>query len=285
MARPTAAVWTALDGTSIDLSSGEYALAVGTAGLDAPPVGLTTAARLSASGSARVGSRFPEREMLWMFQLTNLDSTLETVRTLAAGLVQGGRLAVTIDGQTRELRDVQYRAGLEGVWNNSVGIAGQTSRRMSAVMVALDPWWYEDGSTASLTLTGATAFDAVLAFDDASTLFDGSAASPVSVSGHAGAYPITTVTGPFDTLQVGLAGGQTWELTAALAAGSVITVDTRPGNRGPRLNGGAVDWSLLTEASRLFELPVGPSTLVAQSTGSTGASSVEVAWDERYLTP
>jgi hypothetical protein len=105
------------------------------------------------------------------------------------------------------------------------------------------------------------------------------------VDGDAAASPITTIVGPFDTLQVGIAGGQTFELAAALAGGDTIIVDTNQGNRGPRRNAGPIDWSLLTPASRLWDLPLGNSVLNAAATGDSGASLIEVSWRERWLTP
>jgi hypothetical protein len=287
MAGPEAAVWTSADGSLIDLASATYCLAPDTYGLDSAPVELLTMPRLSAPGSARVGRRHPEREMFWVIQILSQPSTTTAVRDLARAFVQGGSLALTVDGSTRELREIEYRGGLEGVWNFAEpGVVGGPNRRMGATMVALDPWWYGAGDLVVLSSDAATGFDdAAVGFDDAAVLFDGASATPVLVSGDAAPSPVTTITGPYDTLTVGIAGGLAFQLSSALGAGDVITVDTRPGNRGPRLNGGAVDWSLLTAVSRLFELPLGGSVLLAQATGTTGDSQVSVAWDERWLTP
>ncbi len=97
--------------------------------------------------------------------------------------------------------------------------------------------------------------------------------------------PLTTITGPFTTLQVGVAGGETFEITSALSEFDTLTVDAYPGRRGPSLNGGPVDWSLLTPASRLWELPKGATVLNAFATGGTGSSAITVAYRPRWLTP
>lgn len=273
-------------GLSVDLFESPYCGSEMTEGLDVPPVQLALAARLGAAGAARVGQRVTEREITLPFDLHDPggDIAAEWDEVVAA-IFEGGTLTITVAGRTRVLRDVEYRGGMEGVWSFRLGLPGGERRSVAAEMVALDPWWYGEGDVAVLSTSAATAFDdASTAFDDA-VLFDGAAATPITVSGNAAASPITTITGPFDTLTVGLAGGQAFQLADALASGNTITVDTRPGNRGPRLNGGAVDWSLLTEASRLFELPVGTSTLLAQASGTDGNSLVSVGWDERWLTP
>lgn len=279
--------WTGADAATISLdqltTSDMRATLRGPLGFDVPPVHNSTAARLNASGSALIGRRRLERSVVIPLLIEDPVSIEDAIARLAVAFEGPGTLSYTTASRTRQLRDVIYSHGMEGDWSSVR--AYDNWRLVDLALVALDPWWYGDGDVAVLTLSAATAFDDAGTTFDAATLFDGAASNPVAVAGDAGAYPVSTITGPFTTLTVGLSGGQSFTLAAALAAGSVITIDTRPGNRGPRLNGGPIDWSLLTSTSRLFELPVGASTLLAQSTGSTGASSVEVTWDERHLTP
>jgi hypothetical protein len=229
-----------------------------------------------------VKSRRTVRPIILPLMLTDPTRVQTKVASIAAALVGPSTITISDGTVTRSLLNVIYEAGLEGV--RSREMAGQTWRKFAVSLLALDPWWYGASTSVQLTFAAAVAFDAAITFNNAIG-FDGSDANPVTVSGYATAFPTTTITGPFTTLQVGVAGGQTFTLAAALAAGSTIIVDTKPGNRGPRLNAGAIDWSLLTPASRLWELPVGSSVLNAAATGTTGASIVEVAWRERWLTP
>ena len=64
-----------------------------------------------------------------------------------------------------------------------------------------------------------------------------------------------------------------------------MVIDHRPSSRGPRKNGGVVDWSLITEDSRLFPLAQGTTAIGTGATGMTGATKIVMAFDGRYLTP
>lgn len=274
--------WIAADNTAttLDGTTG-FAVLYGSIGLDAPPTDMNLAAYLSSDGSVLVKRRHPHRRVALPMYLNT--GSAETAVGQAAAFFQGPGTLRHVGVNTRDLTNVIYEAGMEGDWSVDLAPNGAW-RKLVVSLVALDPWWYGASTSASLTFAAAVAFDAAITFDNAIG-FDGSDANPVTVAGDATAFPITTITGPFTTLLVGIAGGQTFQLAAALAAASTIVVDSTPGNRGPRLNGGAIDWSLLTPASRLWELPVGSSVLNAAATGNTGASLVEVAWRERWLTP
>lgn len=255
----------------------------GAAGLDAPAVSNNISQYLSSDGGVLVKSRRPHRAFILPLMLTHPTRVQTKVGEIASALMAGPSTITFSDGvNTRELHNVIYEAGLEGDWAKDRSLP--TWRKFAVSLLALDPWWYGASSSVSLTFAAAVGFDAAISFD-AAVGFDGSDANPVMVAGDATAFPMITITGPFTTLLVGIAGGQTFQLSAALAAGSTIVVDAAPGNRGPRLNAGAIDWSLLTAASRLWELPVGASVLNAAATGTTGASLVEVSWRERWLTP
>lgn len=275
--------WIDTNGTShvLDATTG-FRFLTGGLGLDVPPNELNTAAYLSSDGSVLVKRRRGHRRVALPMYI-NTGGPVSTAVGQAAAFFQGpGTLRYT-GINTRDLTNVIYEAGMEGDWSDQVAV-NETWRKLVVSLLALDPWWYGASTSSALTFAAAVAFDAAITFNNAIG-FDGSDANPVNIAGDTTAYPITTIVGPFTTLQVGIAGGQTFQLSAALAAGSTIIVDTNPGNRGPRLNAGAIDWSLLTPTSRLWELAVGSNVLNAAATGTTGASMVEVAWRERWLTP
>ena len=267
--------------TVLDDTTG-FRLLTGSVGLDVPPTELNTSAYLSSDGSVLVKRRRGERRVALPMYL-NTGSSVSTAVGQAATFFQGPGTLRYSGVNTRELTNVLYEAGMEGDWSDAVAV-NETWRKVVVSLRVLDPWWYGATASVQLTFAAAVGFDAAITFDNAIG-FDGSDANPVTIAGDAPASPVTTIVGPFTTLLVGVAGGQTFTLTSALAAGSTIVVDTSTGNRGPRLNGGAIDWSLITDASRLWELPLGSSVLNAAATGTTGASIVEVAWRERWLTP
>lgn len=281
----TSISWTDEDGTVTDLldrANGVTVLQSGAFGLNVPPVQNNTAAMVSLDGSLLVKRRRAEREvMLPLFVESSLDLQAK-VRTLASILQGPGTLTLSDGSETRSLLDVYYDGGLDGSFDPGSWRENQW-QRFPLSLLALDPWWYGDAQTVTLAFGNDTAFDdASTTFD--SGPFDGGATTPATISGDATALPTFTFTGPFDTCQIGIAGGSSMVLAAALAAGSVITVDTARGNRGPRLNGGAIDWSLLTPESRLFELPVGVVSMFTSSSGTTGSSALEMTYRERWLT-
>lgn len=279
--------WEAADGSITDLNDPLNGLEVlaGSFGLNAPPVSNVTAALVALDGSLLVKRRRPERMFGLRMKVTSPTQNVQgVIRTLTSALQGPGVLTVSDGTVTRSLRDVYYSDGLEGDYsiNNAVLPIWQ---RFVIVFTALDPWWYGDLSTVTL------GFGSEVDFDDASTTFDdvlafdGSTTTPLTVSGDAPALPSFTLEGPFDTCQVGIAGGSSFALASALSAGDVITVSTERGSRGPRLNGGSIDWSLLTSTSRLFDLPVGSMSIQVSTSGTTGASSAEMTYRQRWLTP
>lgn len=279
-------VWIDTDNVSTDLvASSGYEHLVGMIGMDAPPVENNMSPYLSSDGSTLVKARRPERRVgIPLLVNTSGTNVRDLIANLADILRGPGTLRFEQDERTRDLTNVIYEMGMEGDENPTLALADQW-RKVVVGLIALDPWWY--GESKSVTLS----YGADIDFDDSGTDFDesigfnGSTATPVSVSGHTAVSPVTTIEGPFTTCQVGLAGGQTFALADALADGDTITVDSRPASRGPSLNGGPIDWSLLTPASRLWELPTGSSTLNTAVTGDGGASNIEVEYRERWLTP
>lgn len=267
------------DGTT-GVSVGE-----GVLGVDAPPIDLNLSPYLSSDGSVLVKARKPERRVVLplLFVEQTSGGARAEMSALLRSLVRGGTLRYT-GPNVRDLLSVRYESGAEeGGTGKDAGT--RTDEFYVISLLALDPWWYGASQSTALTFSAPVPFNNAGTTFNAVVGFDGSDANPVTVIGDASVFPTVTITGPFTTLLVGFAGGQTFQLTAALAAGSTIVVDSRPGNRGPRLNAGPIDWGLLTPASRLWELPVGFSVLNAGATGNTGASSVEVSWRQRWLTP
>lgn len=276
---------TTATGTTVELNDEASGCKVlkGAVGLDAPAVSNNISQYLSSDGGVLVKMRRRVRPIVLPLMLSHPTRVQTKVAEIASALVGPSTITFSDGAVTRSLLNVIYEAGLEGERSNAMS-GGVTWRKFPVSLLALDPWWYGQSASVQLTFAAAVGFNAAIAFSGV-TGFNGSDANPVTIAGDATAFPTTTIVGPFTTLQVGVAGGQTFTLASALAAGNTIIVDTSPGNRGPRLNAGAIDWSLLTPASRLWELPIGSSVLNAAATGTTGASIVEVAWRERWLTP
>jgi len=280
-------VWIAEDGRITELSPANgYTILAGVMGLDAPPVQLSTDARTEGDGSVLVKRRTGVRYVsLPMY--VNTGSHIRLAMSLLSDVFRGpGQLRVSDDGTNyRTLRSVFYDFGMEGDESKGVSMP-HAWRKFVVSLQALDPWWYATAQTQTLNLGAGSEFSASgIDFDEASEPFDGGESTTFQVGGHADAYPIWTLEGPLDTCTVVVAGEQTFQIAAALADAETITIDTRPATRGPSLNGGAINWSLLTAASRLPTFPAGSVSVAVAVTGSDAGSAVSVEYEPRWLTP
>lgn len=278
--------WQTGDGTVVPLDGTEgVAVLNGTAGFDVPPVELQIEQRVAFDGGVVFRRRMPPRPVTLRLEL---DETVMTMRQLAAMFADpsaSGTLIATTNAVERTLESVVYESGLEGDSSSDRGY-GLGWRDVTVGLLAMDPWWLGPQETADLNFAAATGFNAAVGFNDSLTPFNGGDSKTVPVAGDTAAFPVFVIDGPFTTLTVvHPASLESIELSAALADGDQIVIDATPGNRGPRLNGGDVDWSLLTPASRLFTLVPTADTVSINSTGSSGNSAVEVRWRNRYLVP
>lgn len=247
-------------------------------GLEAPSPVNTIDDYVAFDGGVLANRRRPARPIALGLFLEHA-TRVETVTAQLASMLQGpGTLQWADDVQSRVLRKVIYEAGLDGS-----GDVTLTQRSVVVSLLALDPWWYGPANSQALSTSGVTAFDAAIGFDSLIP-FDGGTGIGVTVVGDAEAYPVITVVGPVTTLTV-ICNGLSWSIASGLSTSQVLIVDHRPGSRGPTVNGAPVDWSWLTEASRLWTLPSGVTSVITAMTGNTGATSVTMTWEPRWLTP
>lgn len=274
--------WTDAQGVVTPLTQANGIVVMrGALGLGAPSPQNSLESYVAFDGSALVSRRRDVKPVTLPLYVRHATRAQTLIGQLASMFQGPGELQYSDGTNTRKLRKVIYDAGLAG---DLSGAASKTWRRVAISLLALDPWWYDTATSALLPASvSPTSFDAAISFDAASP-FDGGNSATTVVTGDTEAYPVITITGPVTTLAV-TCGGVAWALTAALPAGSVLVVDTRPGSRGPRLNGGSVDWSLLTAASRLWTLPKGTTSVIVGATGATGATTISMAWEPRFLTP
>lgn len=276
--------WTAPNGVATELMDPANGIDVmrSPLGLDAPSVDLIEEGAISSDGSVLLARRYTPR-MVALPLLVQSARVRDLTGDLIRAFVGPGELTWNDGSVYRTLRKVHYSGGLDSVEI----INGTESTLVTTVLRALDPFWYGGEETYPLNIGESIEFDdAAVAFDDAAILFDGGDSTPsFVVGGDADAFPRFAITGAFTELAVGIAGGLQWELVAPLASGDVITIDANPGSRGPALNGGSIDWSLLTPESRLFSLPPqATTTLFVAAGGVDGSSAVVLSFEPRYLT-
>lgn len=273
--------------TALTAANG-YQIEKGGQGLTSPPTVLNLQANTGRDGSTLVKRRRTHRPVVLPLYVNTGGSARDAVGALSSAFEGPGRLRMTDGTRTRELRQVYYEAGLEG--DDSAAVSQPDEwRKVVVSLIAADPYWYDTtGSTDTVTATTNTGFDAAgTTFDAAATPFNGGALTTLTVAGDAPAFPVWTITGAFSTLTIGLAGGDAFQMSSALASSAVLTVDADPRSAtyGPRLGSNPVNWGLLTGASRLFELTPGSPVIYAGGSGTDGNSDVDVAWESRYLVP
>lgn len=252
----------------------------GAIGLGAPAPQNVLDSYISSDGATLVNRRRDAQQVVLPLLIQHASNAQVLVRQVARMFQGPGQLTYSDGTNTRTLRNVIYNVGLGG---DTSAQPSRLWRRVNVGLLALDPWWYGPSVSQSLTAGTTTAWDAAVTFN-AAIPWDGGGSTSVVVDGDADVSPVVTITGPATTLTT-TQGGIGWALATPLIAGDILVVDSRPGSRGPRLNGGTTNWALLTQASRLWTLSPGTQSVFAGATGTTGATTISVAWEPRWLTP
>lgn len=271
--------WTDNNGTATVLDGSTGILLLNNpVGLGAPNPANTIDDYIAFDGGVLVRRRYPVRAIALALLLEHA-TRVDTVIAELATILQGpGVLTWADDVHTRSLRNVIYEAGIDGS-----GDGDRYEWELVVSMLALDPWWYGPPASTALSTGATTPFDAAIIFNSF-TPFDGGSAAAAVVTGDIEAYPVITVTGPATTLTLG-SGGSSWSIASPLTGADTLVVDHRPASRGPSKNGAPVDWSLLTEASRLWPLATGTTSVITGATGTTAATAIVMAYEPRFRTP
>lgn len=284
--------WVSDTGTTLALDgSGGVHVQRDVKGFDGPPIRNTIDERIG-DGALRVNSRRPERVLqLPLLVDENTITAGEVVRLFQSGTF--------VASSGRELRSVVYEAGLEGQWSvDTGGINGLSHRKFVVTLVALDPWWYGGVQTVTGSFGAPTAWNAAVAWS-AAIPWNGGASQLILNEGDVPASADIVIdpgTGNNQVVSMSLGGVGGWE-TDFLLTGEYTTVSTVAGRRGPTWGSAGhfneqpvrIDWTLLTAASQLFELPVGLVELVFGISAGGGAVSGDEEWHviyrPRYFTP
>lgn len=106
----------------------------------------------------------------------------------------------------------------------------------------------------------------------------------VNNTGDADAWPVWTITGPGTPTIANTTTGRSWSFTTALSSGEQRIVDTRPGMVSAVDGVGADWWGDLVKGSPrdLWQLVPGVNALNLELTGSTVASSIQLAYSRRW---
>lgn len=264
----------------------------GVSGLDSPPRALTIEQRVNSSGGLVTNERTPTQPILLPIHVDLFSADLSAlIRAFRYG---HGTL---VSGSGRELRKVVYESGLEGLWDvQNGGVEGLGHRQFLLSLSVLDPYWYGLTREVELDIGASTVWSPHLAWSP-HIPWSGGSSQTVSVEGEEEPFPVFYVEGPVTNLTVGLGTGRAWEVVPALTSGGsgadVVTIDHRPGTRGPRYGAtplgfseGMINWGILSELSRAdWPLPIGNNSLVLGGADSTGATIIRMVYEERWYSP
>jgi hypothetical protein len=286
--------WVSSEGIEVflDGSTGVSVLR-GASGLDCPPRALSIDERVTGAGGVLIRERTPTRTVGLPIKV---DTGLANLSLLQQAFRTG--FGTLIAGSGRELRNVYYESGLEGIWDASHGgIGDMIMRQFPLKLLALDPMWYGPMVTYDLTLGAQTLWSPNLIWSP-HIPWSGGGSQTVEVEGDDDVWPVWSVLGPVTNLSAGLGTGRAWQVVPALTAGAgptdVVTVDHRDGSKGPRYGSptipgfpeGLIDWSILTEVSRVdWPLPKGVNSVVLGGSDTTVDTLFTVAWEERWFSP
>ncbi len=289
------ASWVSANGTTLALdgSAGVKVLR-GASGLDVHPRMLTVANRVGSPGGVIVNMQQPPRTVsLPIF----VDTSTISAAAVAALFHAGGTL---VADSGRELRELAYLSGLEGVWSvDAGGVTGFNHRKFPLELLATEPFWYGPAVTETFVFGDPTAWDAPISWD-AAIPWNGGSGVTITVEGEAPTSPLWTITGAATSVTVGN-GVQAWTWTQSLATPAYSsvepaygTVDQRPGTRSPRLGSnlyGVAEtgyglWSLLSNDSILeWGLAPGVNELIVSAGGKDASSKLDLWYEPRWLVP
>ena len=150
---------------------------------------------------------------------------------------------------------------------------------------AADPFWYDRDYTSLSFTTGASVLFLSSPFLGPHLSSSGISSNfSVYNSGDVEAWPIWTITGPGNTIT--LANGTTGKslvLSITLAAGQVLTIDTRPGHKTVVRENGSNQFATVSSTSSLWSLATGNNAMALNISGTTAASGLQLQYKQRYF--
>ncbi|MFM9616865.1 phage distal tail protein [Streptomyces turgidiscabies] len=183
------------------------------------------------------------------------------------------------DGATRTI-GAYYTGGIEG--DESLDAAGERWCINAITFGCPSPYW--DGAEVVhdfKAASGGTFFPVLpLVVGDSQVLGE----VTVDNDGDGDAFPVWTIDGPATSISLtNDTTGKELVLTRTITGADTIVIDTRERRQTALLNGTTNLWPDLSDASELWPLQEGVNDLDLTVTGSTGATSVRLAYQPRYL--
>jgi len=258
-----------------------FRMRAGAAGRMMPPVLTTSIPVPGRNGSRYLGSRHLERIVTIPTVMPGTNDDRAELRRWANVLdpVPGEGTLTIVDGANagRYLRCV-YDSGLDELEELRPDFNVGT-----LLFRAAWPYWLENLESTVTVAQGSTVthwfpfLPLILGASDAFAVFT------VTVTGDVPAWPVVTVLGPGTDVTVqNLTTGLSWTVSGALAAGSTLVVDTRPGIKTVMIDG-SNGYPRLTPTSSLWPLEPGPNRVQVSMALTDPTALVTFAYRNQWL--
>lgn len=269
-----------------DPAAGIWVRERGISGRGVPPVELTAEAVAGMSGERLRNVRHGSREVAFPLTVvadttTDLRARVHDLASQIDALKGSGTLRRTYDGVARDLTAI-YAGGLEFVEAEDADAIGRRHATAVLVFKAHDPYWRSavDSSVAWSSIAPDDFFPILPLVLAADTVLG---TQEIVVDGDLPTWPRWTILGPGTDIEI--ANEDTGEIlgwSGTLISGDVLEIDTTPGVKTVRLNGGSVFESLT--AWELWALRPGSQTVTVTVSGSSDETSVTAYWRPTFLT-
>ncbi len=258
-----------------------FRMRAGAAGRMMPPVQTTTLPVPGRNGSRWLGARHLERIVTIPTVMPGTLTDRAELRRWAHVLdpTRGEGTLTVVDGAYagRFLR-CSYDSGLDELAEE------RPDFNVGALLFrAAWPYWLENLESSVSVAQGSTVthwfpfLPLILGASDAFAIFT------VTITGDVPSWPVVTVRGPgTDVTAQNLTTNQAWTVSGALAAGSTLIVDTRPGFKTVTIDG-ANAYPRLAPGASLWPLVPGPNRVQLSIALTDPTALATFAWRNQWL--
>jgi hypothetical protein len=261
------------NGDVISLDSTDYQATVGLTGTGIPASQLQLTESAGDGGTWR-GTRKAMRDIdlpivVLGSSRTDVEEKLRRLANALSDRVGVPKLVVEYADSSAYEIDVHYVAGAETVHG---GESGDYYCQWAITLRAPNPYWHSINAyefAVSASSTAATFLPNLRNLNVSPSDTLGSVT--VENTGDVPAYPVWTLTGPLESVSIGLDGvGFTY--TETLSAGVSIIIDTQAAT--VKNSAGVNKYGNLSAAPKLFRIPPGTSTLQITATGTSAGARI-----------
>lgn len=276
--------WTGWDGTIWNLAGGRpsgVALKPGVRGLSMPPLQRYTSGSPATAGSRWRGVRAQEREVFWplgVYQITGSQEWLDYDRHFWRTLDPERPGVWTVTQPNGEARHLTCRFVDDGTHAFDIDPSRMGWTTYGITLVAEDPFWHGQPVNRTWSTTEATSF-----FGAGAPSFFISSSSVLATAriinpGDVDAWPVWTITGPTESVEVGV-GDQIIEVPFGLLEGESLTIDASP-TAQTAIDSHGVERT--SELGRTEFAPIRPGQSEQLSLNMVGEGTVSATLTPRY---